>query len=185
MIDDINKNVEQRMKKSVQSLRDELSKLRTGRAHPSLLEHITVDYYGNPTLLAQVANVAIENSRTLTVTPWEKDMVAKVEKAIMTSNLGLNPSTAGTVIRVPLPALTEERRKDLMRVVRDEAERARVAIRSIRREANNEFKDLIKAKEIGEDEERRAETDMQKMTDKYVAEIDSISSAKEKGLMTV
>jgi len=185
MIDDINKSAEERMKKSVHAFKDELSKVRTGRAHPSLLEHIMVDYYGSATQLSQVANVAVENSRTLMVTPWEKDMVAKIEKAIMTSDLGLNPSTAGTIIRVPLPALTEERRKDLTRVVREEAERARVAVRNIRREANNDFKELIKAKEIGEDDERRAEGDVQKLTDKYISEIDHITTAKEKDLMTV
>ena len=185
MIADISKKAEARMKKSVHALKEELTKLRTGRAHPSLLEHIMLEYYNNPTPLSQVANVAIENARTLTVTPWEKDMVAKVEKAIITADLGLNPSTAGTVIRVPLPALTEERRKDLTRIVRDEAEKSRVAIRNIRRETNNEFKDLIKAKEIGEDEERRAQADIQKMTDKYVTEVDSIASSKEKDLMVV
>ena len=144
-----------------------------------------VDYYNNSTPMSQVANIAIENARTLTVTPWEKDMVAKVEKAIITANLGLNPSTAGTTIRVPLPALTEERRKDLTRIVRDEAERARVAIRNVRRDANHEFKELIKAKEISEDDEHRAQTEIQKMTDKFVAEIDGIASAKEKDLMAV
>ena len=185
MIVDINKNSEERMKKCLHALKEELTKLRTGRAHPSLLEHIMVDYYGNPTPLSQVANTTIENARTLTVTPWEKDMVAKVEKAIMTAELGLNPSSAGMVIRVPLPLLTEERRKDLARIVRDEAERARVSIRNIRRDANNEFKGLIKAKEISEDDERRAQSDTQKLTDRYVAEVDNITSAKEKDLMAV
>lgn len=185
MIADIIRNAEDRMKKSVLSLKDELTKLRTGRAHPSLLEHLMVDYYDNPTPLSQVANVAVENARTLTVTPWEKEMVAKIEKAIITADLGLNPSSAGTVIRVPLPPLTEERRKDLTKVVRDEAERARVAVRNIRREANGEFKELLKAKEVGEDEDRRAQTDVQKITDKYIAEIDKISSDKEKDLMAI
>ncbi|MCB1828192.1 MAG: ribosome recycling factor [Coxiellaceae bacterium] len=185
MIEDVKKSTEERMQKSVQSLKDDLMKLRTGRAHPSLLENIMVDYYGNPTPLSQVANVAIENARTLTVTPWEKDMVAKVEKAIMTADLGLNPATSGTVIRVPLPPLTEERRKDLTKVVRDEAERARVAIRNIRREAIGDCKDLVKAKEISEDDERRAQADIQKITDKYVAEVDKVASAKEKDLMAI
>lgn len=185
MITDITKSIEQRMQKSVVSLKEELQKLRTGRAHPSLLEHIMVDYYNSPTPLAQVASVAIENARTLTVTPWEKDMVAKIEKAIVSADLGLNPATAGTVIRVPLPPLTEERRKNLTKVVRDEAEKARVAVRNIRREANNDCKDLVKAKEIGEDEERRAQIEVQKITDKYIAEIDRIAATKEKDLMSV
>ena len=185
MIADITRATEDRMKKSITSLKEVLMKLRTGRAHPSLLEHIMVDYYNNPTPLSQVANVSVENARTLTVTPWEKDMVVKIEKAIVTADLGLNPATAGTVIRVPLPALTEERRKDLTKVVRDEAEKARVAIRNIRREANTECKDLLKVKEIGEDEERRAQIEVQKITDKYIAEIDKIATEKEKDLMAI
>ena len=185
MIADITKNAEERMNKCVTSLKDELMKLRTGRAHPSLLERIMVDYYDNPTPLSQVANVAIENARTLTVTPWEKEMVAKIEKAIISADLGLNPATAGTVIRVPLPPLTEERRKDLTKVVRDEAEKARVAIRNVRRDANNDCKDLVKAKEIGEDDERRAQTDVQKITDKFIAEVDKVASDKEKDLMAI
>lgn len=185
MIADITKSAEERMTKCVASLKDELMKLRTGRAHPSLLEHIMVDYYDNPTPLSQVANVAIENARTLTVTPWEKEMVAKIEKAIISADLGLNPATAGTVIRVPLPPLTEERRKDLTKVVRDEAEKARVAIRNVRRDANNDCKDLVKAKEIGEDDERRAQTDVQKITDKFIAEVDKVAADKEKDLMAI
>lgn len=185
MINNIKKTAEDRMQKSVSSLKSELTKLRTGRAHPSLLEHIMLDYYDNPVPLSQVANVAIENARTLTVTPWEKEMVAKIEKAIMTAGLGLNPSTAGTVIRVPLPSLTEERRKDLTKVVRDEAERARVAIRNIRREANGECKELVKAKEISEDDNRRTQVDVQKITDKYVAEVDKMASDKEKDLLAI
>lgn len=185
MIADITRDAEDRMKKSVAALKEELTKLRTGRAHPSLLEHLMVDYYGSATPLSQVATVAVENARTLTVTPWEKDMVAKIEKAIITADLGLNPATAGTVIRVPLPPLTEERRKDLTKVVRDEAEKSRVAVRNIRREANTDCKDLVKAKEISEDDERRAQTDVQKITDKYIAEIDTISADKEKDLMAV
>lgn len=185
MIDEITKESEQRMQKCIQSLKSELAKLRTGRAHPSLLDSIRVDYYGSETPLSQVANVAVEDARTLTVTPWEKDMVAKVEKAIMTSDLGLNPATAGTVIRVPLPALTEERRRDLAKLVREQAEHSRVAIRNIRREANSDFKTLVRDKHISEDDERRAETQVQKLTDKYVAEVDAVSSEKEKDLMSV
>lgn len=185
MIEDILKDAKSRMEKSITSLKAELSKLRTGRAHPSLLDHIRVDYYGSPTPLGQVANVTIEDARTLNITPWEKNMVAPIEKAIMTSDLGLNPATAGTVIRIPLPPLTEERRKDLARIVRDEAEKAKVAVRNIRREANNDFKDLVKAKELSEDDERRAQTRVQQMTDDFSKEIEAISHEKEKGLMHV
>jgi len=185
MITDITNFAEERMKKSVVLLKEGLIKLRTGRAHPSLLENITVDYYDNPTPLSQVANVAVENSRTLTVTPWEKDMVAKIEKAIVSADLGLNPATAGTVIRIPLPTLTEERRKSLTKLVREEAEKARVAVRNIRREANNECKELVKSKEIGEDDEHRAQTEVQKITDKYISEIDKVSADKEKDLMVI
>ena len=185
MINDIVKDADKRMQKSVDALKNELGKLRTGRAHPSLLEHIKVEYYGSEAPLSQVATVAIENARTLTVTPWEKDMVAKIEKAIMTSDLGLNPATAGQVIRVPLPVLTEERRKELAKVVRDEAEKARVAIRNIRREANNDFKELLKDKNITEDDGHRAENDVQKITDNYVKKVDDISAEKEKDLMEI
>lgn len=185
MIDDIVKDAEVRMGKSVESLKTELSKLRTGRAHPSLLDHITVDYYGSQTPLKQVANVAIEDSRTLTVTPWEKQMVPVIEKAIMESDLGLNPNTAGTVIRIPLPPLTEERRKDMIRIVRQEAEGARVAIRNIRRDANSDLKELLKEKEISEDEARHGEERIQKLTDKYVAKVDEVLAAKEKELMEI
>ncbi len=185
MLNKIRSNAEERMGKSVQAFQDELTKLRTGRAHPSLLEHIKVDYYDTPTPLNQVANVTVEDARTLMVTPWEKPMIAKIEKAILTSDLGLNPNTAGTIIRVPLPPLTEERRKSLAKVVRDEAEKARVSVRNIRREANQDFKDLQKAKDITEDDQRRAETDMQQLTDKYIANIDKLSQEKEKDLMSV
>ncbi len=185
MINEIIEDANQRMQKSIESLQSELSKIRTGRAHPSILEHIRVPYYGNETPLSQVANVAIESSRCLTVTAWEKDMIPVVEKAIMTSDLGLNPNSAGTVIRVPLPALTEERRRELAKIVHSEAERARVAVRNIRREANGDFKDLVKSKDISEDDERRAQTEIQKLTDKFVAEIDSMMSHKEKDLMAV
>lgn len=185
MIDEIIKDAEVRMGKSIDSLHTDFAKIRTGRAHPSLLDQIHVDYYGTGTPINQVANVSIEDSRTLVVTPWEKDMVAKVEKAIMGSDLGLNPATAGTVIRIPMPPLTEERRKDLVKVVKQEAEQARVAIRNIRRDANSDFKDLLKEKEISEDEERKAEERIQKLTDTYVAKIDSVLAGKEAELMEV
>ena len=185
MIDEIIKDAEVRMGKSVESLKTELTKIRTGRAHPSLLDQIQVDYYGAATPIKQVANVAVEDSRTLSVTPWEKDMVQKVEKAIMSSDLGLNPATAGTVIRIPMPPLTEERRRDLVKVVKQEAENARVAIRNIRRDANSDFKDLLKEKEISEDEERKAEENIQKVTDSFVAKIDQVLADKEAELMEV
>lgn len=183
MIDDIKKDAENRMKKSIEALKSELTKLRTGRAHTSLLDHITVEYYGNTTPLNQVASVTVTDARTLTVVPWEKNMVSVVEKAIMTSDLGLNPATSGLNIRVPLPPLTEERRKDLIKVVRHEGENSRVAIRNIRRDANSDLKSLNKEKEITDDELRKAEDDMQKLTDKYVKEIDAILLEKEKDLM--
>ena len=179
------KDAGERMAKSVASLNQELTKIRTGRAHTSLLDHITVSYYGSDVPLNQVSNVGVEDSRTLTVTPWEKDMVAPIEKAIMNSDLGLNPASAGTVIRVPLPALTEERRKDMIRVVRQEAEGGRVAIRNIRRDAIGDVKDLLKEKMIGEDDERRAEDEIQVLTDKYVAQVDDLLAAKEEELMEI
>lgn len=185
MIDDVRKDASTRMAKSVEALKHELSKLRTGRAHPSLLDHITVPYYGSDTPIKQVANVTVEDARTLAVTPWEKDMVKAVEKAILTSDLGLNPATAGTVIRVPLPPLTEERRRDLTRVVRHEGESARVAIRNIRRDANSDLKDLVKEKLISEDDERRGQDAIQKLTDRFVAEVDKAVEAKEADLMSI
>ena len=185
MLDDIKKDARERMAKSVAALQQELTKIRTGRAHTSLLDHITVEYYGSQVPLNQVSNVGIEDSRTLTVTPWEKEMVAVIEKAILTSDLGLNPATAGTVIRVPLPPLTEERRKDLIRVVRHEAEGGRVAVRNIRRDAIHDIKELLKEKMIGEDDEHRAEEEIQGITDKFVAEIDEILAAKEDELMEI
>lgn len=185
MIDDIKNDAEVRMGKSIESLKGELTKLRTGRAHTSLLDHITVDYYGVETPLSQVATIAVAEARMLTVTPWEKNMVPAVEKAIISSDLGLNPATSGTVIRVPLPPLTEERRKDMIKVVRNEGENAKIAIRNIRRDANGDFKDLLKEKEITEDEERQAEDAIQKLTDKYVAEVDKVLEAKEKDLMEI
>jgi len=185
MIEDIKKDAGQRMQKSIEAFRSELSKIRTGRAHTSLLDHITVDYYGAETPLSQVASVGVEDARTLTVTPWEKQMVSVIEKAIMTSDLGLNPASAGTVIRVPMPPLTEERRRELVKVVRSEGENARVAIRNIRRDANNDLKALLKEKEISEDEERKGQDDIQKLTDKHVAEVEQLLEAKEKELMEI
>jgi len=185
MIDEIIKDAESRMNKSIDSLKGELAKVRTGRAHPSLLEHIMVDYYGSDTPLSQVASIGVEDARTLTVTPWEKPMVQAVEKAIMKSDLGLNPNTAGSVIRIPMPQLTEERRRDLVKVVRHEGENAKVAIRNIRRDANSDFKSLEKEKEISEDDERRAQDNVQKLTDKYVKEIDDTIDVKEVDLMKV
>ena len=185
MLEEIKKDASSRMTKSVASLRQELTKIRTGRAHTSLLDHITVEYYGSDVPLNQVSNVGVEDSRTLTVTPWEKDMVPKIEKAIMGSDLGLNPATAGTVIRVPLPPLTEERRKDMIRVVRHEAEGGRIAVRNIRRDAIHDVKELLKEKMIGEDDERRAEEEIQTITDKYIAEIDELLAVKEAELMEI
>jgi ribosome recycling factor len=185
MIEDIKKDAVERMQKCVVSLKNELKKLRTGRAHPSLLEHIRVDYYGSETPLNQVANVAIEDARTLTVTPWDKTMVQPIEKAIMKSDLGLMPNTAGAVIRVPMPPLTEERRRDLTKVVRHEAENARVAVRNVRRDVMTDLKDLLKEKLVSQDDDRRAQEEVQKLTDKHVAEIDQILAEKEKELMQV
>lgn len=185
MINDIKQDAETRMGKSVQSLKTELSKIRTGRAHPSLIEHIKVDYYGSETPITQVANVAVEDSRTLMVTPWEKTMVQAVEKAIMISDLGLNPMSAGDVIRIPMPALTEERRKEFVRIVRQETENGRVAARNIRRDAIGDIKELVKEKEISEDDGHKAEDDVQKITDRFIAEMDSVLAAKEKELMEI
>ena len=183
MINNTQQDAKTRMNKAIDSLKQELAKLRTGRAHPSLLEHIMVSYYGTATPLSQVANVAVENARTLVVTPWEKNLVPEIEKAIMTANLGLNPNTAGTVIRIPMPPLTEERRKSLGKVVREEAERARVSIRGIRRDANQEVKNFLKDKKMSEDEAHRAEAAMQKTTDDFIAQIDTLCAAKEKDLL--
>jgi ribosome recycling factor len=185
MIEDIIKDAEDRMRKSVDALHTEFTKIRTGRAHPSLLDHVSVDYYGTATPIKQVANVNVEDSRTLAITPYERNMVAAVEKAIMNSDLGLNPSSAGTVIRIPMPPLTEERRRDLVKVVRHEAENARIAVRNIRRDANGDFKDLLKDKEISEDEERQSGERVQKLTDKYVAKVDEALATKEAELMEV
>ncbi len=185
MINDIKKDAEARMKKSVEALKGELVKVRTGRAHPSLLEHIQVEYYGSTVPLSQVGNVGIEDARTLTITLWERNMIQVVEKAILTSDLGLNPATAGTVIRIPMPPLTEERRRELTKVVRHEGEGAKVAIRNIRRDANNDLKELLKAKEISEDDDRRGQEEIQKLTDRYIVEVDKVLEVKEKDLMEI
>lgn len=185
MIEDVKKDAAERMAKCVASLRNELKKLRTGRANTSLLEHVRVEYYGSEVPLQQVANVAVEDARTLTVVPWEKQMVPVIEKAIMKSDLGLMPATAGTVIRVPLPALTEERRRDLSKVVRHEGENARVAIRNVRRDVMHELKEMLKEKLVSEDEDHRAQEDIQKLTDKFVAEVDHVVADKEQELMQV
>ncbi len=185
MIDDLQKRTAERMAKSIEALRHELAKIRTGRAHPSLLDHVTVAYYGNMVPLSQTANITVEDARTLAVTPWERTMVQAIEKAIMSSDLGLNPNTTGTLIRVPMPALTEERRRDLIKVVRHEGEGARVAIRNIRRDANTELKNALKEKQISEDEERRSQDQIQKLTDQYVKEVDNVLDVKEKDLMAI
>ncbi|MGB5831843.1 MAG: ribosome recycling factor [Thiohalocapsa sp.] len=185
MIDDIKKDAAERMGKSAEALRHELAKIRTGRAHPSLLDHVKVSYYGSEVPIGQAANVAVEDARTLTVTPWDRNMVQALEKAIIQSDLGINPNTAGTVIRVPLPVLTEERRRDLQRVARHEAEQARVAVRNIRRDANHELKELVKEKLISEDDERRGQEIVQKLTDQFVKEVDQILEEKEADLMSI
>lgn len=185
MIDDIKKDARERMDKSVTTLRQELTKLRTGRAHTSLLDHVTVEYYGSEVPLNQVANINVEDSRTLTIVPWEKNMVQPIEKAILKSDLGLNPATAGTVIRVPLPPLTEERRRDMIRIVRQEAEGSRIAIRNVRRDALGDLKDLQKEKLISEDEEHRAHEEIQSITDQHIARIEEILADKEKELMEI
>lgn len=185
MIEDIRKDCDVRMHKSIDSLKSELSKIRTGRAHISILDHVVVDYYGSMVPLSQVAKITAEDSRTLSVTPCEKEMVGKIENAIMTSDLGLNPATSGMVIRVPMPPLTEERRKELGKVVRAEGENAKVAVRNIRRDANNDLKTLLKDKEISEDDERRGQDQIQKLTDQCVAEIDRLIAEKEKELLEV
>jgi ribosome recycling factor len=183
MIEDIKKDASIRMAKTLDSLRTELAKIRTGRAHPSLLEHVHVDYYGSNVPISQAANVTIEDSRTLAVTPWDKSMVQALEKAIMKSDLGLNPVTAGTTIRIPLPPLTEERRISLGKVVHHEGENAKIAIRNIRRDANHQFKELLKNKEISEDEDHRAEQDIQQLTDNHVKQADEIVLVKEQELL--
>ena len=185
MIADIKKAAEQKMQKSLEALKADLGKVRTGRAHAGLLDHITVDYYGTPMPINQVANVNLIDARTIGVAPWEKKMLGVVEKAIRDSDLGLNPMTVGEVIRVPMPALTEERRRDLTKVVKHEAETARVAMRNIRRDANAHLKDLLKEKKIAEDDERRGQDEIQKLTDRHIAEIDKMLQIKEAELMAV
>lgn len=185
MAKQILQDAQTRMNKAIESLQVALAKLRTGRAHPSLLNAVMVPYYGSDVPLTQVANVNVADSRTLTVTPWEKSLVATIEKAIMQANLGLNPASVGETIRVPLPALTEERRKELAKVVKQEGENAKIAVRNIRRDANNQLKDLLKDKAISEDEERRYQDDIQKATDKFIAEIDKLVSEKEKEIMAI
>ncbi len=185
MIDDIKKTAEQKMKKSLESLKADLGKVRTGRAHTGLLDHVQVDYYGTPTPVHQIANVTLIDARTIGVTPWEKNMLSAIDKAIRDSELGLNPATIGDTVRVPMPTLTEERRRDLIKVVRSEAENARVAVRNIRRDANNHLKDLLKQKKVAEDDERRAQDDVQKLTDRHIAEIDKQLAAKEADLLAV
>lgn len=185
MIADLKKNTETKMQKSLEALKNDLAKVRTGRAHTGLLDHIQVEYYGSMVPLAQVANITLVDARTIGVQPWEKPMVGKVEKAIRESDLGLNPATQGELIRVPMPPLTEERRRELTKVVKHEGENAKVAVRNLRRDANNSLKDALKAKTISEDDERRAQDEIQKLTDKYVAEVDKMLAQKESELMAV
>jgi ribosome recycling factor len=185
MIADVKKNAEQKMQKSLEALKTNLSKVRTGRAHTGLLDHVMVDYYGSQMPINQVANISLLDARTISISPWEKKMAPVIEKAIREADLGLNPATTGDLIRVPMPALTEERRKDLTKVVRGEAEDARVAIRNLRRDANTHLKDLLKAKTVSEDEERRAQDDIQKITDRFIAEVDKSLAQKEAELLAI
>ena len=185
VIADLKKTTQQKMDKSVQAFKADLGKVRTGRAHTGLLDHITVDYYGTPTALNQVAKVVLMDARTIGVTPFEKKMTAAIEKAIRDSDLGLNPATSGETVRVPMPLLTEERRKELIKVVKHEAENARVAIRNLRRDANHQLKESLKKHEVSENDERRAQDEVQKMTDKHIADIDKLLQEKEKELLAV
>ena len=185
MIHDIKQNADTRMKKCVEMLRTELSHLRTGRAHPGLLDQIKVEYYGTENLLSQIASVSVSDARTLVITPWDKSMVSAIEKAIINSDLGLNPASAGPLIRVPMPPLTEQRRKEMIKVVRNEAEQGKVAVRNVRRDANADIKELLKAKEISEDDDRRGQEIIQKLTDHFIAEIDKLVQAKETELLEV
>ncbi|HVC37983.1 MAG TPA: ribosome recycling factor [Gammaproteobacteria bacterium] len=185
MIDEMKKSATARMQKSVNTLKEGLAKLRTGRANASLLDHLRVSYYGSEVPLNQVANVTVGDARTLTITPWEKTMVTVIEKAIMTSDLGLTPATAGNIIRVPMPQLTEERRREIIKLARQEAEAARVAVRNVRRDANTELKTLLKDKKVSEDQERRAQDDIQKITDRHISELDKILATKEAELLEV
>jgi ribosome recycling factor len=182
---DVRKSAEQRMHKSIEALKADLSKVRTGRAHTGLLDHVVVDYYGTPTPIPQIGSVSLLDARTLAVTPWEKKLLSNVEKAIRDSDLGLNPASDGERVRVPMPALTEERRRDLIKVVRHEAENARVAVRNIRRDANTHLKDMLKKKEVPEDQERKAQDEVQKLTDRFIGEIDKILQQKETDLLAV
>ena len=185
MLEDLKKDARERMAKCVQNFQADLKKLRTGRAHPSLIEHLRVDYYGSEVPLQQVASIAVEEGRTLVVSPWEKAMVQPIEKAIQKSDLGLNPMTAGTIIRIPMPPLTEERRRDITKLLRHDAESARVAVRNVRRDVMNDIKDLLKEKLVSQDDERRAEVEVQKLTDKHVADVEQLLTAKEKEVMQV
>ena len=185
MIPELKKSTEQKMQESLEALKNDLGKVRTGRAHAGILDHVQVDYYGSMMLLNQVANINLIDARTIGVTPWEKKLASVIEKAIRDSDLGLNPSSVGDTVRVPMPALTEERRRDLIKVVRGEAENARVAVRNLRRDANHALKEAMKAKTISEDDERRTEDDVQKLTDRYIAEIDKALAQKESDLMAV
>lgn len=185
MIADVKKTTEQKMNKSLETLKVDFGKVRTGRAHTGILDHVNVDYYGNPTPINQIANITLVDARTIGVQPWEKNMIGAVEKAIRDSDLGLNPATNGEMIRVPMPMLTEERRRDLIKVVKAETENARVAVRNVRRDANESLKKLLKDKAVSEDEERRAQDEIQKLTDRFVAEIDKALQAKEADLMAV
>lgn len=185
MIADVKKTAEQKMQKSLEALKTDLGKVRTGRAHTGLLDHVSVDYYGTPTPLKQIATLSLPDARTIAVTPYEKKMAGVIEKAIRDSDLGLNPSAVGEVVRVPMPALTEERRKELIKVVKHEAEDAKVAVRNVRRDANTHLKDLLKDKKVAEDEERRAQDDVQKLTDRYIAEIEKVLHVKEAELMAI
>lgn len=185
MIADVKKTAEQKMQKSLDALKTDLGKVRTGRAHTGILDHVTVDYYGTQMPLNQVANLTLLDARTIGISPWEKKMGSVIEKAIRDSDLGLNPSTQGELIRVPMPALTEERRRELIKVVRGEAENAKVAVRNLRRDANHHLKELLKKKEVSEDDERRAQDEIQKLTDRFIAEIDKLLAAKEADLMAV
>ena len=185
MIANIKSTAEQKMKKSLEALKADLAKVRTGRAHPGILDHVMVDYYGTPTAIPGVANVTLIDARTIGVTPWEKKMASAIEKAIRDADLGLNPSTTGDIVRVPMPSLTEERRRDLTKIVKGEGETAKVAVRNVRRDANAQLKELLKKKSIAEDDERRAQDDIQKLTDRHIAEIDKALQAKEVELMVV
>ena len=185
MLNDVKNNADQKMQKSLEALKANLGKIRTGRAHIGLLDHVMVEYYGSMVAVNQVANVTLGDARTINVQPYEKNMIAKVEKAIRDGDLGLNPATNGDVIRVPMPMLTEERRRELIKVVKSEGEEAKVAMRNVRRDANDALKKLVKDKEISEDDERRAQDDIQKLTDRYVAEIDKMLQVKEAELMAV